>query len=93
VGVPIDFTGAFEAGLACSVDRRTEDDPSRIWAPATEQTRTPASAAAKRWDFEIIPLFLIIQMRLRLWRLQYFVRTLWIARPSPPRYRPCGLSY
>jgi hypothetical protein len=52
----------------------------RICAPATEHTRTPAATAAKKWNFDIIPWFLLIQMRLQLPRLQLCVHGTWIAR-------------
>ena len=63
--MPGEFAGALGASLACLGDRRAEGDPSRTWAPATEQTKTPAIAAAKSWNFEIIPLFPLVLMRLR----------------------------
>lgn len=58
--MPAEFDDPRGASLAWLSDRwTTEDDPLRTWAPATEQTSTPASAAAKRRNFEIIPRFLV----------------------------------
>jgi hypothetical protein len=52
------FLDARVPDLACAEARRSEEevgDGLRTWAPAAEQAKTPTSAAAKSWNFKVIP--------------------------------------
>jgi len=56
--LPVEFAVALAPGPACTVGCLIEADPSRIWAPATELTKSPATAAASMWNFKVMPRFL-----------------------------------
>lgn len=53
-----EFADGLPVGLVWTDDRRIGADPMCVCAPATEQTRTPASAAMNSFDLEIMRCFL-----------------------------------